>query len=582
MIDTPRQRCPGTPSRTLMTLLGAIMLTAFPVDASAASAASADLPAAASGAHAGPMTTAVARQLLKRPPGSLSLGGTSSGRIINARQLKLKGRHYGFFPHIQERGTQWGTDEMAAFIRRVAARVADEHRRTQLRLGNISLRHGGRSPWHASHQVGRDVDIAFFVNDLDGKPVVLNDFVVIGRSGRSRDGSLVFDERRNLTLVLSLLADEQAPVQWIFIARWLERRLMERARKAGVDDEMMRRMAEVLRQPGDSAPHHDHYHVRIFCSLEDRKYGCLNREPWRDWVDMQDADWEAHVHRVGEVLDLPDPALRLRAVRLIERMRAVPAVPRLLDTLGDSESRVRQAALRAIEIIGDPSAAEGLLAWLRKAADPRWALSLFEVYETLDDVGLAAIARRLIDRPQALLHRTVARRHVAPLHIISADILAERGRKPAVPPLLKLLSSSSPRVRRAAHNALGFVTNQRVRGNPSSRSARRHKRVARSWRHFWRHNRSRSWLYWARKGFRSHGIRLRGNTWTHRDVPRLIRTIRHRNRAVSRNARRVLTALTGHDYSPRYRNRAREIRRLHRHWRWWYKRHKRTLRFRRR
>ncbi len=547
-----------------------------------AEAAPAPLPETVSAAQTGPMTIRAARRLLTPPAGSLAFGGTSSGRLINGRRLKLRGRHYSFFPHIRERGTNWGTDEMAAFIQRVAGRVAAEHRKAALRLGNISLRHGGRSPWHASHQVGRDVDIAFFVTDEEGEPQVLNDFVVIGRSGRSRDGALAFDEERNLSLVLALLADEQAPVQWIFIARWLERRLLNRARKVGVDDEMTRRIAEVLRQPGDSAPHHDHFHVRIFCSTEDRNYGCLNREPWRDWVDMHDAQWEAHVSRVGSILDLPRANLRLKAIRLMENMRAVPAIPRLVEALGDRERRVRQAALRAIETIGDVSAAEGLLARMRIAAEPRWALSLFEVYETLEHPGLPAVARRLIERPQSMLHRKVARSHAAPLYILSAGILAETGRRPAVPPLLKLLASPSARVRNAAHRALGYVTNQRVRGVPASRDAKRRKRVTSSWKRFWRRNKRKSWLHWARSGFRSHGIRLRGSTWTHRDVSRLISAIRHRSPAVSRNARRVLTALTGHDFSPKYRNRRREIRRLHRHWRWWHRRHKRTLRFSRR
>jgi len=528
------------------------------------------------------MTAAVARRLLTPPGGSLSLGGTSSGRIIHARRLKLKGRHHAFFSHIRERGTHWGTDEMADFIQRVAGRVAAEHRRSVMRLGNVSLRHGGRSPWHASHQVGRDVDIAFFVTNKERKPQVLNDFVVIGRSGRSRDGSLVFDEERNLTLVLALLADEKAPVQWIFIARWLERRLMARARKEGVDPEMMRRMAEVLRQPGDSSPHHDHFHVRIFCSPQDRNYGCLNREPWRDWVDMQDAQWETHVARVGEVMILGRADLRMRAVRLLERMRAVPGVPRLVEALGDRDRRVREAALRAIETIADPSASEGLLAHLRLAAAPAWALSLFEVYETLDHPDLTRVARKLIERPKSILHRKVAERHIWPLQVLAAAILGENGRKPSVPSLLKLLTSSSPKVRLAAHVALGQATNQRIRGDLGSRNARRRKRVVASWKRFWRKNKRKSWLSWARVGFRSHGIRLRGASWTQRDMSRLISAIRHRRPAVSRNARRVLAILTGHEFAPRYRNRAREIRRLYRHWRWWHKRHRRTLRFNRR
>ena len=534
--------------------------------------------AAAPETSAGPsnpaMSPAIARQLLALPAGSVSMGGTSSGRLIRAAALPLRGPHHAFFPHIAARGMFYGTDEMAGFLRRVAARVAVDHPRTKVRLGNVSQRQGGRSQWHASHQVGRDVDIAFFVTDERGRPVVLDDFVKLNRRGLSYDGRLRFDLDRNLSLVQAMLADVDAPAQWVFVARWLEKLLLDHAEDEGVEPEIRRKLAELMRQPGDSTPHNDHYHVRIYCSLEDRKYGCLNREPWRDWVDMQDGAWQEHVEQVGRVLDLPDARLRLRAVRLMERIRAAPAVPRLVTTLTDRDPGVRQAALRAIETIGEPTAAEGLLGKLRQTDDPRWAASLFEVYETLEHDGLPAAARRLIERPATMVSRKIARGHIGPLQVQAAEVLGERGRKEAVKPLLKLLSSPSPAVRLAAHEALGQVTNMRVRGNPASRRSRTHKAVARKWQQFWRKNHRSSWLKWTRLGFRSHGVAVSRRRYVERDIPRLIRAIRHRNPAVSRNAMRVLTALTGHEFAPHYRNRRREIRRQTRHWRWWYRRHK--------
>ena len=550
--------------------LVAVLIWLLPVAALAA------LPTGAEEGRAGQpiMNPVSAEQLLTLPPGSVSMGGTSSGRLIRAASVPLKGPHYGFFPHIAGRGMTYGTDEMIGFVQRVAGRVAADHPGTQLRLGNISLRQGGRSQWHASHQVGRDVDIAFFVTDESGHPVVLDDFVKFNRHGLSRDGQLRFDVGRNLSLTLALLADQDAPAQWVFVARWLEKLLLDHAENEGVDPELRRRLAEMLRQPGDSAPHDDHYHVRLYCSPQDRKYGCLNREPWRDWVDMHDGDWEEYVARVGEILDLPDVALRLRAVRLMERIRAVPAVPRLVSTLSDRDPGVRDAALRAIETIGEPTAAEGLLGKLRQTDDPRWAVSLFEVYETLDHEDLPATARRLIERPAALLSRKISHGHVAPLQVLAAEILGERGRTEAVPSLLKLLSSPAPAVRQAAHDALGLVTNVRVRGDPASRKSARHRKVARKWQRLWREHGRDSWLKLTRVGFRSHGIRLAGTRYVERDIPRLIQAISHRNPAVSRNASRVLTALTGHNFAPRYNNRRREIRRLARHWQWWYRRHK--------
>ena len=34
---------------------------------------------------------------------------------------------------------------------------------------------------------------------------------------------------------------------------------------------------EACKQPGDSAPHNDHLHVRIYCPIEDRQFGCVDR-----------------------------------------------------------------------------------------------------------------------------------------------------------------------------------------------------------------------------------------------------------------------------------------------------------------
>jgi hypothetical protein len=38
-----------------------------------------------------------------------------------------------------------------------------------------------------------------------------------------------------------------------------------------------------LHQPGDSAPHDDHLHLRIYCSQNDRPLGCVDRGPVRWW-----------------------------------------------------------------------------------------------------------------------------------------------------------------------------------------------------------------------------------------------------------------------------------------------------------
>lgn len=521
---------------------------------------------------------AEAEALLTLPTGTISMGDTGRGRLVSGRAMRIRGAHYAFFPHIAERGMQHGTDEMQGLLQRASEAVARQYRHSLLRVGNIALQVGGRSQWHASHQTGRDVDFAFYVTDAKGQPQDTDNYVKLNRRGRSADGAWFFDDARNLALVTAMVQDERAPVQWIFVYKWLKKRLIARAERDGLDAELIRRLNEVMRQPSDSAPHDDHFHVRIYCSLQDRSYGCLNREPYRDWVDMQDDAWEQHVSRVASVLDLESAALRLRAVALLETIRATPAVPRLVEGLGDESTDVRRAALQAIETIADPVAGPGLLRHMATVQDADWAMSIFEVYQALRPDDMAAVARRMILQPATLLHAKVVRHGLGPLQVAAAEILAVGGGKADVPALLSLLSSRAPEARQAAHDALSIVTNQRIRGNPASRSAKEYKRVARSWHGFWRKSSGQSWLQWMRTGFRSHGVRLSKGALSQQDLPRLVRAIRHANPVVSENARRVLTHLTGHEYRPPSRDRRQEVRRVYTHWRWWTRRHARHLR----
>jgi penicillin-insensitive murein endopeptidase len=44
-----------------------------------------------------------------------------------------------------------------------------------------------------------------------------------------------------------------------------------------------------LKQPGDSARHDDHLHVRVYCTPSDRRLGCVDLGPM-DLLAAHDAD----------------------------------------------------------------------------------------------------------------------------------------------------------------------------------------------------------------------------------------------------------------------------------------------------
>ncbi|MCO4762281.1 MAG: penicillin-insensitive murein endopeptidase [Myxococcales bacterium] len=527
----------------------------------------------------GPLTIAHAKRLLRRPSGSMSLGVTSRGRLLRARKIKAKGRHYRFFPHISERQTFWGTDEMQQFITRVSTAVARKHRGAEMRIGNVSLHHGGRSPWHRSHQVGRDVDICFYARDRQGKPVKMDNFRKFRRTGFSRDGQLVFDDARNLDVALAMLAQTETPVQWVFVARWLKRRMLKVAEKRGLPEETMTQLSQLLRQPGDSAPHDDHFHVRLFCSLQDRKYGCLDRGPKRAWVDRFEDAFGAHVERLVEASALSSDGVRLKAVKLLTRIEARDAGPAFVARLADSNAKVQQAALGAIVGLRPTETAPGVLAACGQATKGAWAAQLFDAWVGLGAEQLQDTACTVLQHPDRVLHaRVVKSKALQEIQLRAIAALAERGRQSDVPTLIGVLNSRSKKLRLAAHEALVFLTNQPIRSRYLlSKSRKNHKKTIAAWRKFWRRSQAKTWLSWMKAGFRGNGVRLaRGTQFVRRDVPRLIRALTSRKEHVAHNAAKVLVQITGH--KPWVRRRTK--RSLRRHWSyWWRKRGRRvTLR----
>ena len=81
----------------------------------------------------------------------------------------------------------------------------------------------------------------------------------------------------------ALLTDEEIEVQWIFVSAGLKARLLEWALENESDQQVLEQAASILRQPGDSAPHDDHFHVRIYCPKD--KFGtyCVDTKPFWPW-----------------------------------------------------------------------------------------------------------------------------------------------------------------------------------------------------------------------------------------------------------------------------------------------------------
>ncbi len=226
--------------------------------------------------------------------GTVSFGDTAEGILVRGESMPDEG--FGFVRARPGEETRFGTPRMLTLIRRGAESVARTFPGTApLRVGDIAAPTGGRHTRHGSHRTGRDVDLVFYITDLEGRSVRGMSWLGFDRFGVSREtrvpgggaGSnetFFFDDARNWHLVRTLVLDEEIQVQWIFCSRGVKARLLDYAAAIEPNPEAILRASMLLHQPSTGSPHHDHFHVRIACSPEERAAGCRDRGPIWTWI----------------------------------------------------------------------------------------------------------------------------------------------------------------------------------------------------------------------------------------------------------------------------------------------------------
>lgn len=220
------------------------------------------------------------------PEGPTSIGTTSSG--VLARGVALPERGPGFVRARPGEATRFGTPELVSALERALSRVDEAFPgTTPTRVGDLSSPRGGRHTRHRSHRTGRDVDVIFYLTDVDGRSVSPRGWLAFSRFGHAFEESghlFFFDDARNWHFVRELLLDPAAQVQWIFVSRGVKTRLLEYAIAHETSADALVRAAYVLQQPTRAAPHDDHFHVRVYCSAEDRAAGCVDVGPRWPWL----------------------------------------------------------------------------------------------------------------------------------------------------------------------------------------------------------------------------------------------------------------------------------------------------------
>jgi penicillin-insensitive murein endopeptidase len=228
---------------------------------------------------------------------SVSVGSFNRGALRRGAHLPARGEGYLVPPLWQARDSRFGTDELVDALEHVARRVHREYPGSLLGIGEMSQRAGGPSVLHHSHENGRDADLIYYAVDERGRPVApVDSMPCYGADLRARTpppqlhgvvygpfSPRRFDVARNWALVRALLEEPEIAVQYLFIYAPLRAKLLAYAETHDEDPALVDRAAALLHQPGDSARHDDHLHVRIFCAENDRAYGCVDRGPIRWW-----------------------------------------------------------------------------------------------------------------------------------------------------------------------------------------------------------------------------------------------------------------------------------------------------------
>jgi murein endopeptidase len=214
---------------------------------------------------------------------SLSIGLPFDGALKNGEVLPRSGDGYTLMKTATERRARFGVSELIQMIKWSSFLVHRQYGGEKAAVGDLSMRTGGEFEHHASHQNGRDVDIAFYALNRKGNSVRLNNMIPFDKNGFSIDPpmSYQFDTKRNWALISEMIGSSKAQVQWIFVARHIEELLLAYAEDTGVSAKTIRQAEQVLKQPSNSS-HFDHFHVRIYCPEGDKPH-CKDHGPKWAW-----------------------------------------------------------------------------------------------------------------------------------------------------------------------------------------------------------------------------------------------------------------------------------------------------------
>lgn len=500
---------------------------------------------------------------------SRSIGDVSYGYLIEAARLRWPHPSLATLKVQSERHLIYATYELIKILELAALHVQKTSPEAITYLGNLGQLGGGDIRWSVSHNSGRDADVAFFVTDEQGRPAIMPDLLPLDEQGRyeGEHGVFLFDVPRSWALVEGLLIAGGDKLQYIFVADWLREMLLEHARAQGAEPVHIARAAQLLQQPRATLPHHDHFHVRIYCSPQDVASGCDDVGRYQPWFNRHSEHKRDAVEASLKAIKDDDPEVRVAGIRRLVLLDGRSHWSLIAGALKDDAPVVRAAAARALGQLGR---GDRELARALASPEPHDRVAV-ELVDALSQLGTRVAIDALVDlleQPKRVLALDDTLRE--DIRLLAAEALATTESTRAVKPLIALLEEQDPALRSSAARALRLLTNHSFMEDWSSADEPTLVAGRQAWAQWWEAHRRMKRERWLMLGFEQAGLKLdrlnKSAVWT------LCRALDERAHTTY-NAQRVLMRLFKHD--PRSLNWSWQDANFY--WRRWLERRSRRL-----
>jgi murein endopeptidase len=221
------------------------------------------------------VSTEIERLRQSKKP-SVSQGKLTKGTLAHAAELAAP-EGVGYYLAHPTRGTHFGNDRLVFGLMELGVYLKEQlgdHPDHRLRIHDLSSKNGGKQKRHINHQMGLDVDLAFYATDLKGN-VIRSIWTSYGADGKSKDGHRLFDSGRNWEVVAGIIKNEHfGAIRSILISNDLKRILLTYAHKQLMEMapeneteraalEVLIKKAEVLMRQPKSSPHDNHFHLSL-------------------------------------------------------------------------------------------------------------------------------------------------------------------------------------------------------------------------------------------------------------------------------------------------------------------------------